>query len=219
MPVMQEIRQEYQIRVVQDLAEFHTLEAEWNMLTRSYKYHVPFLCYDWFSTWLRHFLKEDKLFILLVYKEDHLSAIASFIIKTEKFKGIVNTRKIELIGNVHSPIRNFVFGELKKSRMDLLLKLFDFFKSDYTEWDILELDSIPEEFDSFHVIRNAVDLIGFKNREYFCFNDWVLDEISYSSDEYISRQPRNLKKEIGKRKRRLERRGDLRFEIERDEKN
>lgn len=94
MPVMQEISQEYQIRVVQDIAEFHTLEAEWNMLTRSYKYHVSFLCYDWFSTWLRHFLKEDKLFMLLVYNGGHLSAIAPFIIKNEKFRALLTQEKL-----------------------------------------------------------------------------------------------------------------------------
>ncbi|MGA2465568.1 MAG: GNAT family N-acetyltransferase [Thermodesulfobacteriota bacterium] len=189
------------------------------MIVKNYGHHVPFLCIDWFKIWLEHFLKGNKLFIILIYKEGNLSAIAPFIIKNEKFKGIIKTKRIELIGNVHSPVRNFIFVEPEKSRVDLLLKIFDFLKSNYTEWDILELDSIPEELDSLNVIKSAVELIGLKSREYFCFNDWTLEDINFSGDEYMSRKPKNLRKELGKRRRRLERNGELRFEIESDRKS
>jgi hypothetical protein len=216
---MQEISPEYQIRVVQDLNEFQKLESAWNGLLENQKYHIPFLCFDWFRIWLKHFLKGNKLFVLLVYKGDNLSAIAPLIIRNEKFRGVISAKKIELVGNVHSPIRNLIFGEPGKSEMDVLLKIFEFFKNDYIEWDIMELDSIPVEFGSFHTLRNAVDLIGFRNREYFCFNDWVLDDITYSGDEYMKNRPRNLKKELGKRRRRLERKGNLRFEFESNKNN
>jgi CelD/BcsL family acetyltransferase involved in cellulose biosynthesis len=217
---MQKNSQEYKIRVVQNIAEFEKLEPEWNMIVENSGHHVPFLCFDWFKTWLKHFLNEKKLFVVLVYKGDRLSAIAPFIIKNEKFRGIINTRKIELIGNVHSPIRNLIFSEFENNKMvGMLENLFAFLKNHYKDWDVLELDSIPEELDSLTAIKSAVELIGLKSREYFCFNDWTLEDINFSGDEYMSRKPKNLRKELGKRRRRLERNGQLRFEIESDRKS
>jgi len=214
---MQEINPKYQIRVVQDITEFNTLEAEWNMLTRSYKYHVPFLCFDWFKIWLKHFLNVNKLFILLVYKEDHLSAIAPFIIKNEKFRGIIKAKKIELIGNVHSPVRNFIFLDSNNgTRKANLIDIFDYLKTQFKDWDIIELEPIPEEDSTFTVVDLVLSEAGLKKRQYSCFGDWYLDEINYSGDEYINGRPKNTRLELKRRKKRLEEVGQLEFQIGRD---
>lgn len=218
-PVMQEINEKYQIRIVQDIAEFEKLRSEWDAIAEGNGHHVPFLCFDWFKIWLKHFLGRNRLFILLVYDQDHVICIAPLILKNEKFKGIINTKKIELIGNVHSPIRNFIFGEFESSKkVDVLQNVFTFLGNRYKDWDLLEMDSIPEELDGVNVIKAAVKLIGLKSKEYFCFNDWTLEDINYSGNEYMSIKPKNLRKELGKRRRRLERNGELRFEIELDQK-
>jgi CelD/BcsL family acetyltransferase involved in cellulose biosynthesis len=214
---MQKNSQEYKIRVVQDITEFNTLEAEWNMLTRSYKYHVPFLCFDWFKIWLKHFLNANKLFILLVYKEDHLSAIAPFIIKNEIFRGIIKAKKIELIGNVHSPVRNFIFLDSNNgTRKANLIDIFDYLKTQFKDWDIIELEPIPEEDSTFAIINLVVSGAGFKKRQYSCFGDWYLDEINYSGDEYIKGRPKNTRLELKRRKKRLEELGQLEFQIGKD---
>lgn len=206
--------QEYKIRIVQDISEFQKLEAEWNILTENYKHHVPFLCFDWFKIWLKHFLNENKLFILLVYMEDHLSAIAPFIIKNEKFKGIINAKKIEFIGNVHSPVRNFIFGDLNNgARKTDLTNIFNYLKSKFMKWDIIELESMPEEDSTFAITNLVVSEVGFKKRQYSCYGDWYLDEINYSGDEYIKRLPKNTRLELKRRKKRLEEVGQLEFHI------
>ena len=218
---MEENSDKYTIRIVQSMAEFLKLEYEWNRLIENCKYHVPFLSFDWFRIWLNHFLGDNELFIILIYDENKLAAIAPFTIKDEKFKRVIKTRKIELIGNVHAPIRNFIFDEREDNTKvtllyEILLKLLE---SEFNDWDILELDSIPEELRSLNIIRTAVELTGLKSREYFCFNDWTLEDINFSGDEYMSGKPKNLRKELGKRRRRLERNGQLRFEIESDRKS
>jgi len=214
---MQEINPKYQIRVVQDIAEFHKLEAEWNILTENYKHHVPFLCFDWFKIWLKHFLNANKLFILLVYKEDHLSAIAPFIIKNEKFRGIIKAKKIELIGNVHSPVRNFIFLDSNNgTRKGNLIDIFDYLKTQFKDWDIIELEPIPEEDPTFTIIEFVISKAGLKKRQYNCFGDWYLDEINYSGEEYIKKRPKNTRLELKRRKKRLEELGKLEFQIGKD---
>jgi CelD/BcsL family acetyltransferase involved in cellulose biosynthesis len=214
---MQKNSQEYKIRVVQDIADFQKLEAEWNILIENYKHHVPFLCYDWFKIWLKHFLNGNKLFILLAYKGDHLSAIAPFIIKNEKFRGIINAKKIELIGNVYSPVRNFIFLDSNNgTRKAILINIFDYLKSQFKDWDIIELEPIPEEDPTFTIIDLVVSEAGLKKRQYSCFGDWYLDEINYSGDEYIKRRPKNTRLELKRRKKRLEEIGKLGFHIGED---
>ena len=214
---MQEISQEYQIRVVRDIAEFQKLETKWNMLTEHYKYYFPFLCFDWFNIWLKHFLNGNKLFILIVYKEDHLSAIAPFMIKNEKFKGIINAKKIELIGNVHSPMRNFIFSDLNNgTKKANLINIIDYLKSQFKDWDIIELEPIPEEDPTFTIIDFVISKAGLKKRQYNCFGDWYLDEINYSGEEYIKKRPKNTRLELKRRKKRLEELGQLEFQIGKD---
>jgi CelD/BcsL family acetyltransferase involved in cellulose biosynthesis len=210
----------YTIKQVTELGEFTTLRDVWDRLAEKQGGYTPFLCFDWFKIWLKHFLRGNNLLIILVYDEGALKAIAPFIIKNDIFKGIFKIKKIELIGNVHSPIRNFIFAEFEDNiRLALLYKMFNFLKSEYKDWDALELESIPEELDSVSFIKNAVEQVGLKGREYSCFNDWTLEDINYSGDEYMRRRPKNLRKELGKRRRRLERNGELRFVIESDRKS
>ena len=215
---MEENSEKYTIRIVQSMAEFLKLEYQWNRLIENCKYHVPFLCFDWFRIWLNHFLGDNELFIILIYGENKLAAIAPFIIKNEKFRGIINTKKVELIGNVHSPVQNFIFFDSSNgAKKANLVYIFNYLKSQFKDWDIIELEPIPEEDATLPMIDLAVSESGFKRRQYICFGDWYLDEISYSGDEYIKRLPKNARLELKRRKKRLEEIGQLEFQIGKDE--
>jgi len=48
-------------------------------------------------------------------------------VKNEKFKGTIRTKKIELLGNVHSPIRNFLFGDSsKEGKASIIRNIFHY---------------------------------------------------------------------------------------------
>jgi CelD/BcsL family acetyltransferase involved in cellulose biosynthesis len=204
----------YRVKVIQSLDEFEKLEAAWNGLIENKKYHVPFLCFDWFRIWFRHFLKGDKLFILLVYEGNNVAAIAPFLIKTRKFKGITKTKKIELIGNFHSHVRNIIVGNLSNdAKRTILETVFGFLQSQYRDWDVIELDSMPEEDENFDVLKDIIAKRGLQKKEYFCFGDWFLDGINYSGDEYIKRRSKNTRSGVGKKARRMEKLGHLEFQV------
>jgi CelD/BcsL family acetyltransferase involved in cellulose biosynthesis len=214
---MQKITPKYHIKIVQDIAEFEKLESEWNMIAENSGHHVPFLCFDWFKIWLKYFVKGNDLFILLVYDGDHPVAIAPLLFKSEKFRGFIKARKIELIGNVHSPIRNFIFKNQDDEEKGRSLRdIIDFFKGEYRDWDVIELDSLPEEDRSIDILTKIVSRSGLKQRQYNCFGDWYLDEINYSGDEYIKGRPKNTRLELKRRKKRLEEIGQLEFQIGKD---
>jgi CelD/BcsL family acetyltransferase involved in cellulose biosynthesis len=204
----------YSIKAITDMDHFNTLRPVWNGLLESHTSHVPFLCFDWFRLWLKHFLKDNGLLILLLCKGDSTVAIAPFIIRRENFKGIMRARKVCLIGNVHSPIRNFIFGDLSnEARQKFSSQILLFFRKQFRQWDVMELDSIPEEDSGFDILKVAVAKTGLKSRQYSSFADWYLDVINSSGAEYIKRLPKKIRGELRRREKRLAELGNVRVEI------
>lgn len=208
-----QIGDNYSIKKVNDLSEFEKLKAAWDNLAEKQGSYMPFLCFDWFKIWLDHFLKNDDLLILLLYKQDEIVAIAPCLIKEEKFKGI-KVRKIELIGNVYSPFRYFLFTELdEKERIRGFSFIPQFLFKHFKNWDIFDLSGIPEEKNCFGVLKKAVEQRGLKNTDFASYGDWYLDEIDCSGDEYFSNLPKKIRKDVAYCRRRLENMGGFEFKL------
>lgn len=212
------ISPEYSIRKVTDLIEFEKLRTLWDNLANKRGPYMPFLCFDWFKIWLDHFLKGNKLLILLLYKGPELVTIAPCLIKEEKSKGI-NVRKIDLIGNVYSPFRYFVLSELNdEETVKSLSFILQFLSKTYRDWDVLDLNSIPEERNCFDVLKTAIKQGGMKYTDFLCYGDWYLDEINYSGDEYFNKNfTSKFRHNIKYRQRKLEEKGNLNFRIVKNE--
>jgi CelD/BcsL family acetyltransferase involved in cellulose biosynthesis len=210
----------FSIRVVEDMTEFMNLKEAWDGLLSNKKSHVPFLCHDWFRIWLKHFLKEDKLFILLLYKGERLIAIGPFIIKKEKYKGLINVKKIELIGNVHSTVRDFIYDESHFTlQKECISRFLIFFSDEFKQWDVIDLKSMPEESDCFQSLLSAIKEIGLKSREYFCYADWYLEGINSTGEEFLKKLPKGMRSENSRRERRLKEIGEVSTEIGTDGDN
>ena len=158
------INEYYSIRVVRNLDEFEKLKDTWDCISEKCDSYTPWLSFDWFRLCLKYSLDINGLLVLLVYKEDNVVAIAPFSVQHAKYKGILKTRKIELIGNVQSPIRNFLFcNSDDKERKNILSSIFSFFCSVYKDWDIIEIDTIPEEYNVFSMLRNSKNCCHIEN--------------------------------------------------------
>jgi CelD/BcsL family acetyltransferase involved in cellulose biosynthesis len=207
------LNDKYSIKEITDLGEFEKLRTAWDNLAEKQGASTPFLCFDWFKVWLAHFLKGDKLLILLLYKEHEIVVIAPFLIKTESYKGI-NINRIELIGNVYSPFRYFLFSELNdEERIRNLSFIFQSLFKDYKNWDVLELTGIPEENKCFDVLKMAVKQRRVKYADFVCFGDWYMDEIECSGDEYFNQLPERIRKDVSYCKRRLQKMGKCEFKL------
>jgi len=204
---------EYSIKQVTDLDEFKKCGDVWDSIAGNQDSYMPFLCFDWFKIWLEHFLKDNKLSILLLYKGPKLITIAPFLIKEEKFRGI-KVKKIELIGNVYSPFRYFVFSELsEEERLKNLSFIFQFLYKNYRNWDIIDLSGIPEENKYFDTLKIAIKQLGLRYKEFISYGDWYLDEIGCSGDEYFNRLPEKIRKDVSYCKRRLQKMGKYEFKL------
>lgn len=204
----------YSVGIVRTWDRFLSLRETWDTLVEQHGSHHPFLCHDWFRIWLKHFQGTSGLFIAVVTKDGIPVLIAPLLIINDKYKNIANARKIEFIGNHHSPIKCFIFGENEKSqRTDSLIALFRFFKFDYKNWDILELDSIPVETFPCCNLKDIAYSYGFSVRDFVSFNDWYFDAIDHSSQAYFSNLPKKIRDELKRRQKRLEEYGSVNFFI------
>lgn len=203
----------FSIKEITDLNKFRELRTVWDELAKKQGPFAPFLSFGWFKIWLDHFLKDNRLLILLLHKGEKILGIAPFLIKKEKFKG-VKIRKIELIGNIYSPIRYFLFDESDNGeRIKNASFIFKYFSKNYRNWDIADLSGIPEENFSFDILKKSIKEIGCSSSDYFCYANWYLDGINYSGEEYLRRRPGNIRENVPYRMRRLKRIGELEFKM------
>ena len=114
---------EYKTLIISDFGAFKKIKPEWDKLLETTYGHFPFLCHDWFHIWLKHFLNKNKLHIFLVFKNDVLIGIAPFLIKSPKYKGVLKLKRVEFIGNIHSPIRDFIFGTINNNEKLKAMKI------------------------------------------------------------------------------------------------
>jgi hypothetical protein len=197
--------------MITDVQAVERLKTEWDRLAAVQISYRPFLCFDWFKIWFEHFLRSDNLLILLLYKNEQLVTIAPFIIREEKSKG-VKTKRIELAGNVYSPIRYFILSPYNDAPA-CISTILEFFKVKYNEWDIIDFSSIPEEHAAFDMLLHEIAKTGLHYSDYFCFWNMYLDEIDYSGEEYLRRRPGNISKNVPYRMRRLQRLGELEIKL------
>lgn len=204
---------QYSIQVVDNLQEFEKLRGVWDDLAANNDSYFPFLCFDWFKIWLANFLNREQLLILLLYYEGTIVAIAPFLIKTVRLQGL-SVKAIDLIGNIYSPFRYFLFHAKNKGNMEHHLSLIILFlRKNRRDWDLMMLNGIPEENGCFEVVKSAIRKTAVRYREVPCYGDWYLDDIEYTADQYFMNLPNKVRKDILYCKRRLQNMGSLNFKL------
>jgi len=204
---------EFTIRPITSIEAFLQLSDVWDELISPQTPYRPFLCFDWFKTWLNHFLTADQLSILLLFRNHDIVAIAPFILRDDRFKGI-KVRKLELIGNIYSPIRSLLIHDTEFYKSGNILPIIlRFLAQQNTCWDIIELSPIPEESRHFGLLNDSLNQIPYKNSQFVCFTNWYLDNIDYSSSTFFSNLSKNMKRNIKRTKRNAEKAGELKFRM------
>lgn len=202
----------YSIREINCLEEFKTLKSLWNDMASREKIFYPFLCFEWMEAFLEHFLDKDDLIVLIVFRGELPVCIAPFVLRHDRCKGIL-MRKIELIGNFYAHVRNLIFQNVENHEKEEGF----FFLLEYLlrskDWDVIDLQSIPEEEFEFEPLRQAAEKIGLAYQEYTCFGNWYLDRIECDSTEYLQSRSPNIRNNAKRYKKALERMGKLEVSI------
>jgi CelD/BcsL family acetyltransferase involved in cellulose biosynthesis len=202
----------YALRVIETREDLGALKKTWDALAQKHSY-APFLSSDWFEMWIEHFLADGRLHVLALEREGIVEGIAPFMLKKERYKGI-RINKVELMGNVYSPVRYFLFRNPDdERRREALFHIFRYFREDFKQWDVMDLHAIPEENNDFLVVCDTSSKCNYSTLTYGCFRNMYLTGIDYSGEQYWAERPKSIRKDASYQTRRLEKSGNLEFRV------
>ncbi|MRR22605.1 GNAT family N-acetyltransferase [bacterium] len=203
----------FSIREVTDLETFRSLREQWNSLAEQQVDEVPFLCHEWFELWLKHFLGQDRLHILLLHRDDKLVAIVPLYISNTRFKS-VPVKMLSLIGNAYSPLRDIISGNADGAcRFEYFHLIIDYLTKHQERWDILDVGPFSEPAISGSGVEGHASRKSLQTMRQMCCENWFLEGIAYSGDDYLASRSKNFRKELRKRMRRLEEEGTVDIHI------
>jgi len=186
--------------------QLEEIKTDWNdMLKNSINNHI-YLTWEWLSCWWKHFGKGREMRVLCLKDESDFIAIAPLMCSKYKIPLFGNVVKIEFIGSPESDYNSLILKNRNSEYLELFL---DYLVSNYSDWNILELRDIPEEFissDLKHKIFNEFMKYPLKYK--------VIDICPYlilpnSFDDYKKMMGRKRVKNIERRERRLQELGKL----------
>ncbi len=134
------------VRVATTLAQFEKLSSVWNDLLEGTSSNHLFLTWEWLYPWAKHYLDDDRLFILLVYEGDRLVGIAPLYIRKETHFGLLRFRRVVFLGTGEacSPYLDVIVSDRKKGAV-LTALISYLYREAGGEWDILSLSELPAE--------------------------------------------------------------------------
>lgn len=128
--------------------DFLCLEKDWNRLLMESERPVPFLTWEWVSTWWRFFKENSKLFVLVAHDQNNTAVgIAPLRVVVRKAFGLIPVRSVEFLGyrGSHVCADHLDFLVQREHRAIIVGQLLDEIIARHEEWDVLVLADLAEE--------------------------------------------------------------------------
>lgn len=188
------------IKIINNIEDVY-LKENWERIEKNNN-TFPQMTYDWCSTWCKYLLNNRKIHIVLsIDKLGNVQGIAPFCI--EKNVGISVLRSIPInFGDYYS----FIVEKIKEEEIiDEILEYLRFQK----EWKWVRIDKINDS--SNRLLFNKLEKSGYKKK-------WLTDCITadfegLTWDNYFSFFSKKKKKRINYLVRKINRNGNIKFNI------
>ncbi|MBU4009518.1 MAG: GNAT family N-acetyltransferase [Proteobacteria bacterium] len=200
--------------VISNIEQFDRIKDKWNKLSLQHYNYSFFLSHEWFDLWLKHFGRMTDLYFIIIYEVDMPVLIVPLIRHTVK-KNRINIQQLELAGNFFSPFR-YLITDLRNGDKILVLikKLLKFIKTNkIVKWDMLSFYGIPEEQKQAEKLMAVAVANKLYCYDEMAYGDWYEDSIPEKYEDYFKSLPKKLRKDIVYCQRRMEREGQLLFEL------
>jgi CelD/BcsL family acetyltransferase involved in cellulose biosynthesis len=202
----------FSVRIVTTLAEFEALAQPWNALLEQARSDNIFLTWEWLYTWTKHYLGERSLRIILVYDaRDRLVGIAPFYIRQTSSYGLLRLREMRFLGaeGVASLYLDVIVSKARKR--PVLEHIYNHLHGDLNgSWDILTLSEIPAESPT---IDFWASLNGDSGKVAEIVDTTASPLITLSNlDDFLQSLSRNGRYNVRRKRRRLERFGQIAYE-------
>jgi hypothetical protein len=190
--------------------ELDALRESWDRCALNNGSYFPFLCFDWFVTWFRHF-PETKLHIAVLYENAEVAAIMPMMQQTRR-RGGLSLSSYAFAGNAYSQARAILHNTTNPSdRVEQATLLLRSFMQHAPSWDYLDLYGLQTENGSCEQIMQAATGCGLPCRKTTAYINCYQDNITLSAEEYMNGRPRKVRKNGPYYLRKMQREGDLQF--------
>lgn len=151
------------IRVVEHLDEMAGLSERWNaLLAQSASRDNVFLTWEWLSTWAKHYLGRDRLWVVLIYQgKDRLIGIAPFCIRRIFRFGWCGIREIQFLGTgeICSSYLDFIVAE--RDKRVVLHAVYEYLHGNARAmWDTVTLSDVAADSSSIDIWDGLIQECG-----------------------------------------------------------
>ena len=139
---------ELSVELVDTDTDFERLEGVWNKLLWESPRPVPFLTWEWVSTWWKHFYEDSRLFVLVAQNENkNIVGVAPLRIAIRKAFGVVPVRTVEFLGYRGSAVcaDHLDFLTSRNNRERIVERLIEAIFAHDGEWDCIVLADLAED--------------------------------------------------------------------------
>lgn len=188
----------YKVKLI-SINEFKESKDAWNKLALSMNFPSIFCTWEWIYTWWEHFGRDYEPVILFVYKDAGLVGILPLAYHKTK-NGILNSRKLIYCGSNELYPDHLDIICAKEDADDCLNAIFEFFSSEYKDWDVLNISLFSEDSSLLHFLNRNILYFASEIRQASVAPYIVL---SGSFEEYISRFDKKQRYNLRSRRKKL----------------
>lgn len=204
------------VRELRTHAELLELAPTWRQL-QVQSGAGAFSSHEWALTWFEELGGEGQLLILLVEDDDGPAALAPFL-ASRRWLGPLRHVTLELLGTGPLPYLGMGLADradilIARRPEDCLEALFDHLRASRgRDWDVVDLRFLPSESPTAGLLPALCSARDFGFSQTTCARSPYLELVgSYS--EHLASRSRNFRKNLGRRRKKLEALGELRFEL------
>ena len=154
---------------INDLSNLKVTAKEWNSLLNE-STSTPFQTYEWITNYIKHFLPNEKLLLLLAYSGDELVGIAPLRKLVQKKWKLLTQKKIIFLDEVFSEYCDLITGsDFTENVVEAFL---NYIFTNYPDIYRIDLRDIPLESKTEIALNkmNNILLSNFKGEKYLYIN-------------------------------------------------
>lgn len=190
---------ELAVHTVTTCEEWMKLQPVWNTLLSHSEANVPFLTFEWLTTWWRCFARDEQLYILVARRGNEIVGIAPLMKSRFRYHGVA-LRSITFMANEHSHKPDFIIPDAHTEVLKAFLAhMFD----QRGDFDVIHLHSFRADSSTdraLAVLTPAMQLLTLRVRSMqspylVIYQPW---------QEYLESRSRNFRKSLAKVRRNME---------------
>ena len=193
-----------QTKIVSTLEDLKSCKPEWNDAVSNSISDSVFLTYEWVTSWIQYFAGGQPLCFVVSKRDQRIIGILPFLQERRRIFG-TDYNVLRSPSNSHTNQYNFIIES--NGRAEILEHMIHFISRN-TDWDLMELDFVPDNAQLIPLLRRL------EKKSYYKFNLELLMEspyvaISGSWNDYLQKRDKKVRRNFDYFEKKLKKEGKV----------